>query len=379
MLKKVINRDGQEIYVCDLKQIQKENAPYNILMSGRSDGKSFAVLEEMLYNKLNLDKQGAIIRRWDSDFKRGRAAKMWANLVAEGKLDGTGWDSIQFKGSAWYLAKFDDKTKTYKYDSDPLCHAMSMSDVEHTKSTSYPDVTTVLFDEFIPMNGYYPDEFVVFMNILSTIIRKYRRDVKVYMCANTITNDSIYFKEMGLKRVDKLKPGTIQVYTYGDSDMKVALEIMPQVPNQDQTNSSYYFAFDNPKLAMIRGEGFQLGMFPHLPSWCDIKPKDIKKTFIVWYNDDLIQGEIIHIDSNTDFLYFHKKTTPIQDENKDLIYCDEQDIRRNWHRNILNPYDEISKRIASYFKNEKVFYQDNEVGDSINNYLKFCVESKLIV
>lgn len=379
MLKTIVNHDGVEMEVCDLTQIKAENAPYNILMSGRSDGKSFAVLEEMLNNKLNFDKQGAIIRRWDSDFKRGRAAKMWTNLVSEGKLDNTGWDSIEFKGSCWYLAKFDEKTRTYKYDSTPLCHAMSMSDVEHTKSTSYPDVTTVLFDEFVPMNGYYPDEFVVFMNILSTIIRKYRRDVKVYMCANTITSDSIYFREMGLKRVDRLKPGTIQVYTYGESDMKVAVEVMPHVKDVKATNSDYYFAFDNPKLAMIRGEGFQLGLFPHLPTWCRVKPKYVKKVFFVWYNDEIIQGEIVHIDSNTDFLYFHRKTTPIKDENKDLIYCEDQDPRKNWHRNILNPYDDTSKKITSYFKMEKVFYQDNEIGDSINNYLKFCKTASIIV
>lgn len=379
MLKKVINKEGVEIYVCDLKQIQLENAPYNILMSGRSDGKSFAVLEEILYNKLNFDKQGAIIRRWDSDFKRGRAAKMWTNIVSEGKLEGTGWDSIQFRGSSWWLAKFDEKTKTYKYDNEPLCHALSMSDVEHTKSTSYPDVTTVLFDEFIPIGGYFPDEFVVFMNILSTIIRKYRRDVKVYMCANTITNDSIYFKEMGLKRVDKLKPGTIQVYTYGESDMKVAVEVMPQVPNADSTNSDYYFAFDNPKLAMIRGEGFQFGLYPHLPSWIEMKPKDVRKVFFVWYNEEILQCEICHIDSNTDFMYIHQKTTPIKDENKDLIFSDMDDPRRNWRRNILNAYDEIGKRIAGYFKIQKVFYQDNQVGENMNNYLKFCLSDNLTV
>ncbi len=378
MLKKVINKDGQEIYVCDLTQIKKEDAPYNILMSGRSDGKSFAVLEEILNNKLKYDQEGAIIRRWDTDFKRGRAAKMWTNLVHEGKLEGTEWDSIQFKSGAWYLAKFDKKTRTFVYDKDPLCHAMAMSDIEHSKSTSYPKVTTVLFDEFIPMGSYYPNEFVTFMNILSTIIRKYRRDVKIYMCANTITNDSIYFKEMGLKRVDKLEPGTIQVYKYGDSDMKVALEIMPPVPNTDETNSSYYFAFDNPQLAMIRGEGFQLAMYPHLPTWCNIRPKDIRKIFFIWYNDEIIQGELCYLDSNIRFLYFHKKTTPIQDEDTDIIYSDDPDPRRNWRINIFNPTDKLGKAINEFFKRDKVFYQDNEVGENVNNYLKFCRSYSII-
>lgn len=372
MLKQVINSEGQTIYVCDLTQIKKEKCPYNVLMSGRSDGKSFAVLEEILDNKINLGKQGAIIRRWDTDFKRGRGATMWNNLVAEGKLVGTGWTHIKFQNSCWWLAKFDKKTNTYKYDTEPLCYALSLSDVEHAKSSSYPDVTTVLFDEFIPMGSYMPDEFVKFMNMLSTIIRKYRTDVTVYMCANTISWDSLYFKEMGLKHIKDMKQGTISVYNYGESKLKVAVEILPQSPNQAATNSDLYFAFDNPKLAMIRGEGFEMGMYPHLPEWLNILPRHIKKIFFLDYNDIILQGEIIHYDSNTDFLYFHRKTTPIQDENKDLIFSADCDPRRNWRRNILHPIDDIGKRIYEYFRNEKVFFQDNEVGEEVNNYLKFC-------
>lgn len=373
MLRQVTDKEGRKIYVCDLTQIKKQHAPYNILMSGRSDGKSFAVLEEILYNKLNLDKQGAIIRRWDTDFKRGRGATMWNNLVNEGKLDGTGWTHILYKNSCWWLAKWDAKLNTYKYDREPLCYALSLSDVEHAKSTSYPNVTTVLFDEFIPMGSYMPNEFVLFMNMLSTIIRKYRTDVKVYMCANTITWDSLYFKEMGLKHIRDMKAGTISVYTYGDNkSLKVAVELLPQSPNQAQTNSDLYFAFDNPKLAMIRGEGFEIGMYPHLPDWCEIKPMNIRKMFFIDYNDEVLQGEVVHIDSNIDFLYFHRKTSPIKDENKDIIFSADCDPRRNWRRNLLNPVDDFGKRIYHYFRHEKVFFQDNEVGESINNYLKFC-------
>ena len=372
MLRQVTDVCGRDIWVCDLTQIKKENAPYNIIMSGRSDGKSFAVLEEILDNKLKKGKQGAIIRRWDLDFKRGRGQTMWQNLVSEQKLKGTGWDNILFKNGCWWLAKFDKKLNTYKMDSTPLCYALALADVEHAKSSSYPEVTTVLFDEFIPLGSYLPDEFVLFSNMLSTIIRKYRRDVKVYMCANTITWDSLYFKEMGLKRIKDMKQGTINVYGYGESDLKVAVEILPPVPNVGETNSDFYFAFDNPKLAMIRGEGFEIGTHPHLPTWVQIKPCNIRRVFFIDYNDECVQGEIIHIDGNTDFLYFHTKTTPIKDENKDIIYSADCDPRRNWRRSILNPYDELGKRIYAYFQKEKVFFQDNTVGEDVMNYIKFC-------
>jgi hypothetical protein len=376
MLRKVINKDGVEIHVCSLKQIKAENAPYNIIMSGRSDGKSFAVLEEILQNKLKKNKQGAIIRRWDLDFKRGRGAKMWANLVSEGKLVGTGWDDIIFRGSQWFLAKWDEDTGTYEYDNSPLCHALAMSDVEHTKSTSYPEVTTILFDEFIPMNGYFPDEFVVFINLLSTVIRKYRKDVTIYLCANTITTDSPYFREFGLTHIKNQKPGTIEVYKQGEHGCKIAVEILPQVPNRDKTNSDYYFAFDNPKLAMVRGDGFEIAMYPHLPTGEHIRPRDIKRRFYVYYNDELIEGNVVRHD-NVDYLYFHIKTTALSDEDSDRVYTEDPDIRRNWYVNILTPGDKFGTSIFKYFKYQKVFYQDNEVGNSINNYIKWCLQNRL--
>ena len=377
MLRKVINTANEEIYVCDLTQIDSFKCPYNILMSGRSDGKSFAVLEKILYNKLKKNKQGMILRRWDTDFKSGRASTMFANLVTEGKLIGTGWDDILYKNGAWYLAQWDEDLSNWKYDNEPFCYAISISDVEHSKSSAYPNVTIILFDEFIPMNGYCLDEYIKFMNILSTVIRKYRRDVTIYMCANTISTDSIYFKEFGLKNIKNQKQGTIDIYKYGDGGCSVAVEILPQVPNTDKTNSNYYFAFDNPKLAMIRGEGFEIAMFPHLPSGENIIPSHIRKRFFIYYNDELLEGNVIKYD-NCDYLYFHRKTTAVSDEEKDRIYTDVPDIRRNWFTNILNPADKFGQMIYKYFKFQKVFYQDNMVGNDVNNYIKWCVDERLI-
>ena len=65
------------------------------------------------------------------------------------------------------------------YDKQPFCYAFALSELEHDKSTAYPNVTTVLFDEFLSRKSYLPDEFVLFMNTLSTIIRE-RDNVKIY-------------------------------------------------------------------------------------------------------------------------------------------------------------------------------------------------------
>ena len=72
------------------------------------------------------------------------------------------------------------------------------------------------------------------------------------------------------------------------------------------------------------------------------------------------------------FTYIHVKTTPLQDEDNDIIYSLEHSHKMNWNRSIYKPTNEIMKKILYFFQVDKVFYQNNEVGDAINNYLKIC-------
>ena len=93
---------------------------------------------------------------------------------------------------------------------------------------------------------------MLFTNILSTIIRQ-RDDVKIFLCGNSINKVNPYFTEMGLTKAKNQAKNTIDVYTYGNSDLKVAVEYTGDVNTTGKSlkGSDKYFAFDNPKLKMI--------------------------------------------------------------------------------------------------------------------------------
>ena len=95
------------------------------------------------------------------------------------------------------------------------------------------------------------------------------------------------------------------------------------------------------------------------------------------FNDELLQCEIVHVD-NTVFTYIHRKTTPIQDENKDIIYELEYDNRPNHIRNMRHCSLPINKKIGQFFADNKVFYQDNEVGEIVRNYLVQCGHDAIV-
>lgn len=358
-----------------LSKILKERATYNMIIGERSNGKTFAVLEKGLkdFCQSGYTNQLAIIRRWSDDFKGQRGHQMFEALVKCDKVreyTNNEWEYIVYKSSRWYLAKYDEKLDRDILMAKPLAFGFSLNAVEHDKSVSFPDVTNVLFDEFLTRKTYLPDEFVNFMNVLSTIIRD-RDNVSIFMCANTVNKYAPYFIEMGIKHIDEMKQGDIDVYRYGNSELIVAVEYC--MPNKEGKKSDKYFAFDNPQLNMITGGAWEIALYPHLPM--KYKHENIKRIFFIEFNRVLLQCEEVWIKSEKykhKFVYIHKKTTELKNLKKDRVYTTEYSSHPNYRRNIKKPQDLLDKNYFLYFKDERVFYQDNEVGEVIRNYLNWC-------
>lgn len=352
-----------------LNNILSYNAVYNVIFGERSNGKTFSVLKYALENYVNAGKQLAIVRRWQDDFTGKRGRTMFDALVAENiirNLTSDEWSDVYYYGARWFLCKYDEETGKRIISEEPFAYGFSISSMEHDKSTSYPNITTILFDEFLTRTMYLPDEFVLFMNVISTIVR-HRTDVKIFMLGNTVNKYCPYFSEMGLTHIKEMTAGAIDIYRYGDSELTVAVEYCK--PNKKGKESDLYFAFDNPKLSMITGGAWELDIYPHLPY--KYKPKDIIFTYFIKFDSELLQCEIISIDYIF-YTYIHRKTGELKNPNTDLIYSTEYDARPNWKRKITCPTSPIEKRIVAFFKNDKVFYQDNEVGEIVRNYLQWC-------
>ena len=350
-----------------------------MIFGERSNGKSYAVQEYGLRKFLQTGEQMGVIRRWREDFRGKRGAMMFANLECNGygknvikELSGGQYDRIVYNSSRWYLAYFDEGAQKNIINDKPFAYAFPLSEMEHDKSTSYPDITTVLFDEFMTRGTYINggEEFVLFMNCLSTIIRD-RDNVKIFMCANTISKYCPYFNEMGLKHVRQMKRGDIDLYKYGDSGLTVAVEYSDS-PNK-QKASDVYFAFDNDKLKMITGGAWELDIYPHLTM--DYDKKDIVFSYFIIFEEHTLQADVI-IGSNTSFTYIHLKTTPIKDEDKDIVFFLTPNERHNWYSNILLPCNDITKRIYTFFRANKVFYQSNDIGELMSQYLVQCGKRK---
>lgn len=352
-----------------LNKINKKNATYNVIFGERSNGKTYATLKQALENYFNDGSQFSYIRRWSVDVQPKRMNNLFNAIIEDGyleKLSGGKFTAIFYRTGCFYLCTYNDKGKPIYNEEDIIGYAFSLSENEHNKANSYPRVTTIIFDEFLTNKIYLPDEFMLFMNTVSTIVRQ-RTNVKIYMLGNTVNKFCPYFKEMGLTNILSMKQGSIDLYTYGDSKLKVAVEYADSKKKFKKNN--FYFAFNNPKLKMITGGAWELNIYPHAPvKWL---PKNIMFTYFIDFNDILYQCEIINKDHNV-FTYIHEKTTPIKNPDKDIIYTLDYNPKINYNINILKPLNDYQNKITWFFTHDRVYYQNNNVGDAINNYLKIC-------
>lgn len=350
-----------------LKNILSRNAKYNIIFGERSNGKTYSVKEYALEKYIKTGEQLAIVRRWNDDFKGKRGSQMFDDICENGvvsRLTGGEWTGIYYYGSRWYLCRFEDGKRIVS--DDIFAFGFSITGMVHDKSVSFPRITTILFDEFIAKTGYLPDEFVLTMNVFSTIIRN-RTNVTIFMLGNTVNKYCPYFAEMGLKHVKQMKAGDIDVYRYGESGLTVAVEYTN--PTKGGKPSDVYFAFDNPKLSMITGGEWELDIYPH----CPVKylPKEVLFTYFIIFDGDVLQCEIVQ-HGDLGFTFIHPKTTELKNPENDLIYSQEISPRPNWKRKITRPTSPIEEKIADYYRRDKIFYSDNETGEIVRNYLVWC-------
>lgn len=356
----------------NLKKILKKQATYNVIIGERSNGKTYSVLEHGLKNYFAGKGQIAVVRRWQEDIRGKRGSRIFSALIEDGLI--TKYSKGEFTGVHYWAGRFhpcnyDDNGKAIYNPLDVLGYAFALSDAEHNKSVSFPDITTISFDEFLTNQVYLQDEFTLFMSTLSTIIRQ-RENVQIFMMGNTVSKYCPYFAEMGLKNILKMDQGDIDLYKYGNSKLTLAVEYCTSLKMFKKNN--HYFAFDNPKMNMITSGAWELDRYPHLPE--KYTTKNIQLTYFIIFSDTVYQCEVIEKGQNL-FTFIHKKTSDLKGLDDDLIYTLERNPKLNYNTNIMKPINKLQNSIYWFFKNDRVFYQNNEIGDAINNYLKLCARN----
>ena len=173
----------------DYNKIYSYNKTVIIIIGGRGIGKSYGAKERVIDNFKKRDEEFIYLRRYKQELKK--TAKTFFNDIS--KNDKYKNDNFKYDGSKFYC---NDKIFGY---SETLNTSLI------NKGISYPNVTTIIFDEFLidsPVYRYLPHEVNLFLDFLESVFRL-RNNFKVIMLANSVNFNNPYFRFWNIKNLKK--------------------------------------------------------------------------------------------------------------------------------------------------------------------------------
>lgn len=161
----------------------------NIILGERGVGKTYGAKKFVLRQFLFKNKESVWVRRTQEEIDR--TCKTWLNDI--------GQEFTEYKFSmidyVLYLVQENEKTKTKMLT--PIVYFIALSAQEKYKSTSFPNVDFMFFDEFLAKKSYLKDEFFHFCELIETVFRQ--RSGRIVLSANALSTANPYFSSFNIK------------------------------------------------------------------------------------------------------------------------------------------------------------------------------------
>lgn len=167
----------------DYSKINSYNALFNFIITERGLGKSFGFKKMVLDNFLKGKGQFMIVRRYEEELKESLKT-FWNDIIESGLYDGH--EFSMHRGA---------KIQELFIDGEKCGYGVALSTSSSLKSTPFPEVKSIGFDEFIIDKGsvrYLKNEVEAFLDLFETVNRT-RSDCKAYFMGNAISSTNPYF------------------------------------------------------------------------------------------------------------------------------------------------------------------------------------------
>lgn len=339
-------------------------AVYRMVIGQRSNGKTFGWCRMALQHYFDDGLHSAYIRRFDTMIAASNLETLFEPHLRyiEKKSEGK-WNGTTYRAGAFYLCKYgEDKAGNpvkIAQDRTPFCRAYAINTWETSKGPDRGKVWSICFDEFITKKFYLANEFRDFQQLLSTIMRG--RPCEIFMLANTVAKDCLYFRQMGIKHIRELAKGELDVYRLGQTSKLIAVEYSDNPGASEEV--SEFFAFDNPELRMITSGDWEISLHRQAPPQMSKRGR-ILKNFFIEFDGLILHGEVRTYDSYP-IIFIHPKTTEIKDRAKQIIFVEDQADGNPLHQvSIKVTPTRAHELIRSLIIQKKTFFSDNECGEN---------------
>lgn len=165
----------------NIDKTMSHNALFNIVIGGRGIGKTYSWKKKAIRDFIRRGEQFGYIRRYEDEIKLVKTT-LFNDIIFNDEFPGY---------------TISEKNGLYFVDDEIAGYAFSLTKAKDYKSSSFPLVKNLLYDEFLieggttGAGGYLKNEPDKLLDLYETIARM--RDVRLFMFANAITMANPYF------------------------------------------------------------------------------------------------------------------------------------------------------------------------------------------
>lgn len=342
---------------------------YNIFLSERSTGKTTQILLlGMVMNKL----YGTQIQyiRQNVEMIKSNAIDIFKAIIEYNdgayikKLTDGRYNSIYIHWRRCYYCLTDENGKIIEQSSEPFMIMLSIDKSRNYKSSyNAPTGDLIIYDEFLKRECYQPNEFINFMDLLSTIIRK-RKSPVVFMLANGIDYTSHYWKELEIsKEVKQLKRGEhLNIITEKGTPIYIEIIGTKKTKIRQEVNQ-LFFGFNNEKMnAITGGAEWSFDTVPHIKN--SDTDKIINRDIRIDCDDVLLQVDITLTEDRGIIANIHPSTSTTE---KSVILTNGEITAKN---QLYGYGNEITALLWKLYKSNRCYFDSNETGALFDNYVK---------
>lgn len=186
----------------NIRRTLTHNMLVNVIVGNRGGGKTYGAKEWAIDNFIKRKEQFGYIRRYKDDLKEPMV-QFFEDIKHK-------YPDYEFNtDSKYFYIRLKPEDEKQKWTEEDIAgHGFILSTASNKKSISYPDITTLIFDEFLLDKGnvvYIPDEPIKLLNLYETVARPGTGHPRVvlFMLANAISVTNPYFLLWDLKMPTK--------------------------------------------------------------------------------------------------------------------------------------------------------------------------------
>lgn len=356
------------------KRLDFTNTAWNILMSGRSVGKTttFLLIALMLYREYGIK---TMYLRENNEMTRQKSLESLFDTIEVlgliSKIFGDKWNAARLRAGKWYLQKVEDG-ELKEESEDYFMRNLSLDRTAIYKSSLVePFGDLIIFDEFIS-KYYMRGDFGDLLDLIKTIKRD-RLSTVVVMLANTTEVTSEYFDELQIREyIEKMTVGQSRTVTT-EQGTNIYIEFIENKRDKEEKNEEKekFFGFKNAKVKAIDGTDWVFNEYPHY-----VINRTRANTMTV---NEIIQRGF--------FVKTLNKYYAVDIARSDLGICaivhnsnapDERLTNRVYTLDFLSNQKEIyalgttvfDKWLWGLYFNGKFLYANNTCGNAIENYVR---------